>query len=83
MDDSFTQVVISFRPLLKQITRCLDFPDPEYQYLNLRKSIACVAIRSENSAVPTVYLGGDTYNVHESCEIAAKKAVYDLIKDMT
>uniref|UniRef100_A0A803N851 Uncharacterized protein n=1 Tax=Chenopodium quinoa TaxID=63459 RepID=A0A803N851_CHEQI len=80
MDALLTQVVISFRPLLKQITRCLDFPDPEYQYLNLRKSIACVAIRSENSVVPTVYLGGDTNNVDESCEIAAKKAAYDLIK---
>uniref|UniRef100_A0A803MQU2 Uncharacterized protein n=1 Tax=Chenopodium quinoa TaxID=63459 RepID=A0A803MQU2_CHEQI len=53
--------------------RCLDFPDPEYQYLNLRKSIACVAVRSESSAIPTVYLGGDTVNVDESCEIAAKE----------
>uniref|UniRef100_A0A803MUL2 Uncharacterized protein n=1 Tax=Chenopodium quinoa TaxID=63459 RepID=A0A803MUL2_CHEQI len=80
MDAPLTQVVISFRPLLKQITRCLDFPDLEYQYLNLRKSIACVAIRSENSVVPTVYLGGDTDNVDESCENAAKKDVYDLVK---
>uniref|UniRef100_A0A803N220 Uncharacterized protein n=1 Tax=Chenopodium quinoa TaxID=63459 RepID=A0A803N220_CHEQI len=80
MDAPLTQVVISFRPLLKQITRCLDFPDPEYQYLNLRKSVACMAIRSENSVVPTIYLGGDMDNVDESCEIAAKKAVNDLIK---
>uniref|UniRef100_A0A803N6B8 Uncharacterized protein n=1 Tax=Chenopodium quinoa TaxID=63459 RepID=A0A803N6B8_CHEQI len=29
---------------------------------------------SENSVVPTVYLGGVTDNVDESCEIAAKKA---------
>uniref|UniRef100_A0A803MM48 Uncharacterized protein n=1 Tax=Chenopodium quinoa TaxID=63459 RepID=A0A803MM48_CHEQI len=80
MDAPLTQVVISFRPLLKQITRCLDFPDPEYQYLNLRKRIACVAIRRENSVVPTVYLGGDIDNVDDTCEIAAKKGVYDLIK---
>uniref|UniRef100_A0A803MWR4 Uncharacterized protein n=1 Tax=Chenopodium quinoa TaxID=63459 RepID=A0A803MWR4_CHEQI len=76
MDAPLTQVVISFRPLLKQITRCLNFPDPEYQYLNLRRSIACVAIRSDISDVPVVYLGGDLDSVDESCETAARKAVY-------
>uniref|UniRef100_A0A803N618 Uncharacterized protein n=1 Tax=Chenopodium quinoa TaxID=63459 RepID=A0A803N618_CHEQI len=80
MDAPLTQEVILFRPLLKQITECLDFTDPEYEYLNLQKSIACVAVRSERSVVPTVYLGGDTDNVDESCEIATKKVVYDLIK---
>ncbi|XP_021745101.1 uncharacterized protein LOC110711037 [Chenopodium quinoa] len=30
----------------------LNFPDPEYQYLNLRKSIACVAIRSRAARNP-------------------------------
>uniref|UniRef100_A0A803NF03 Uncharacterized protein n=1 Tax=Chenopodium quinoa TaxID=63459 RepID=A0A803NF03_CHEQI len=67
MDAPLTQVVISFRPLLKQITECLDFPDPEYQYLNLRKSIACLDIRSKSSVVPTIYLGGDTDNMYERC----------------
>uniref|UniRef100_A0A803N6K0 Uncharacterized protein n=1 Tax=Chenopodium quinoa TaxID=63459 RepID=A0A803N6K0_CHEQI len=80
MDALLTQVVISFRHVLKQITRCLNFLDPEYQYLNVRRSIACVVVRSDNGVVPTIYLGGDTVSVEESCEIAARKVVYDLVK---
>uniref|UniRef100_A0A803MYP8 Uncharacterized protein n=1 Tax=Chenopodium quinoa TaxID=63459 RepID=A0A803MYP8_CHEQI len=36
--------------------------------------------RSDSSVVPVVYLSGDSESVDESCETAARKAVYDLMK---
>uniref|UniRef100_A0A803MAS5 Uncharacterized protein n=1 Tax=Chenopodium quinoa TaxID=63459 RepID=A0A803MAS5_CHEQI len=73
MDAPLTQVVIPFHPLLKQITSYLNFPDPDYQYVDVRKSFSCVAVRIDNGVVPTIYLG--RVSVNESCEIVARKAV--------
>uniref|UniRef100_A0A803N4K4 Uncharacterized protein n=1 Tax=Chenopodium quinoa TaxID=63459 RepID=A0A803N4K4_CHEQI len=39
-----------------------------------------MVIKANTDLVPTIYVGGDTVNVEESCEIAAKKVVYDLMK---
>uniref|UniRef100_A0A803MDS9 (+)RNA virus helicase C-terminal domain-containing protein n=1 Tax=Chenopodium quinoa TaxID=63459 RepID=A0A803MDS9_CHEQI len=80
MDLPPTQVVMPFRPLLKQITKYLNFPDPDYQFVDEPRSIACVVIKTDCGPIASVYIGGYTSSVEESCEVAARKAVYDLMK---
>lgn len=80
MDLPPTQVLMPFRPLLKQITSYLSFPDPDYQFVDEPGSIACVVIKTDCGPIASVYIGGYTESVEESCEVAARKAVYDLMK---
>uniref|UniRef100_A0A803MUX5 Uncharacterized protein n=1 Tax=Chenopodium quinoa TaxID=63459 RepID=A0A803MUX5_CHEQI len=69
-----------FRPLLKQITSYLNFLDPDYQFVDEPGSIACVVIKTNCGPIASVYIGGYTKSVRESCEVATRKAVYDLMK---
>uniref|UniRef100_A0A803NAU6 Uncharacterized protein n=1 Tax=Chenopodium quinoa TaxID=63459 RepID=A0A803NAU6_CHEQI len=69
-----------FRPLLKKITNYLNFPDPDYQFVDEPGSIACVVVRKDCDPIASVYIGGYTSSIEESCEVAARKAVYDLMK---
>uniref|UniRef100_A0A803MJ22 Uncharacterized protein n=1 Tax=Chenopodium quinoa TaxID=63459 RepID=A0A803MJ22_CHEQI len=80
MDLPPTQVVMPFRPLLKQITNYLNFPDPDYQFVDEPGSIACVVVRRNCGPIASVYIGGYTSSIEESCEVPARKAVYDLMK---
>uniref|UniRef100_A0A803M5I0 Uncharacterized protein n=1 Tax=Chenopodium quinoa TaxID=63459 RepID=A0A803M5I0_CHEQI len=80
MDLPPTQVVMPFRPLLKQITSYLSFPDPDYQFVDEPGSIACVIVKTDCGPIASVYIGGYTKSIEESCEVVARKAVYDLMK---
>uniref|UniRef100_A0A803MT03 Uncharacterized protein n=1 Tax=Chenopodium quinoa TaxID=63459 RepID=A0A803MT03_CHEQI len=68
-----------FFPLLKQVTSLLNYLDPDYQILHDRGSTACVIVRADSDCIPCVYVGWDTDNA-KSCEVAAGKAVCDLVK---
>uniref|UniRef100_A0A803MYD0 Uncharacterized protein n=1 Tax=Chenopodium quinoa TaxID=63459 RepID=A0A803MYD0_CHEQI len=66
-----------FRPLLKQITSYLNFPaDPDYQFVDEPKSIACVVIRTNCGPITSVYISGYTKSIEESCEVAARKLLW-------
>uniref|UniRef100_A0A803MTU9 Uncharacterized protein n=1 Tax=Chenopodium quinoa TaxID=63459 RepID=A0A803MTU9_CHEQI len=80
MDLPPTQVMMPFRPLLKQITKYLNFPDPDYQFVDEPGSIAYVVVQTYCGPIASVYIGGYTSSIEESCEVAARKAVYDLMK---
>uniref|UniRef100_A0A803N6R8 Uncharacterized protein n=1 Tax=Chenopodium quinoa TaxID=63459 RepID=A0A803N6R8_CHEQI len=67
-------------PALKQITNYLNFPDPNYQFVDEPRSISCVVVRTDCGPIASVYIGGYTSSIEESCEVAARKVVYDLMK---
>uniref|UniRef100_A0A803N667 Uncharacterized protein n=1 Tax=Chenopodium quinoa TaxID=63459 RepID=A0A803N667_CHEQI len=80
MDLPPTQVIMPFRPLLKQITSYLNFPDPDYQFVDEPGSIACVVIKIDCGPIASVYIGGYTESVEEPYEVAARNVVYDFMK---
>uniref|UniRef100_A0A803MJ67 Uncharacterized protein n=1 Tax=Chenopodium quinoa TaxID=63459 RepID=A0A803MJ67_CHEQI len=73
MDLPAMQVVMPFHPLLKQITSYLSFPDPDYQFVDEPGSIACVIVKTDCGPIASVYIGGYTKSIEESCEVAARK----------
>ncbi|KAK9665205.1 hypothetical protein RND81_14G097400 [Saponaria officinalis] len=79
------QITIPFHPLLKQIADVLQFPEPVYHILDLSKNNAYVSVetnimQSSTKNLTLTYVGGTADTIEDSCEVAAKKAVQDLIK---
>ncbi|KAK9698415.1 hypothetical protein RND81_08G102700 [Saponaria officinalis] len=79
------RITIPFHPVLKQITNALQFPEPVYHVLDLSKNNAYVSVKTSIMQSPTknltlTYVGGTADTIEDSCEVAAKKAVHDLIK---
>uniref|UniRef100_A0A803N2V7 Replication factor A C-terminal domain-containing protein n=1 Tax=Chenopodium quinoa TaxID=63459 RepID=A0A803N2V7_CHEQI len=42
--------------------------------------LVCVVVQTDCGPIASVYIGGYTSSIEESCEVAARKVVYDLMK---
>ncbi|KAL9232388.1 hypothetical protein vseg_007503 [Gypsophila vaccaria] len=74
------QVLLPFRPLLKQIAESLHLTEPIYRFVDKLKNNVYVLIKDARKHKPFLYVGGEAGNVVDSCEKAAQKAVCYLIR---
>lgn len=74
------QIRVTFQPLLRHITECLQFPLPVYDFLDISKNNVCVAVRTESGPIAYVYIGGEASTLEESCDRDAEKAVRSLMR---
>ncbi|KAK9671400.1 hypothetical protein RND81_12G027600 [Saponaria officinalis] len=80
MEAQTIKVTIPVYPLLQKIIVLLEFPEPEFRFLDENKNNAYVSVKADAENLSYVYTGGEAETIADSCEKASHRAVLDLMK---